>query len=64
MNYQSKLSPEIKTVYILSDSQIFQSQTTTVGQVESERSMSVPRILNHHHCPLRLDWVYADYFTR
>jgi hypothetical protein len=31
----------------------FQSPTTIAGQVESERSISVPRIFNHHYYPLK-----------
>jgi hypothetical protein len=34
--------------YIMSDDQIIQSPTTAIGQVESERIMSVPRIRNHN----------------
>jgi hypothetical protein len=49
MDYQSKLSPEMEMVYVVSDSQIIQSQTTIVGQIEGDRSLSVPRILNHYH---------------
>jgi hypothetical protein len=49
--YQSKLSAEMVIAYIVSDSQVIQSPTKTTGQDESERSISVQSILNHHHLP-------------
>jgi hypothetical protein len=48
MDYRSKLSPETEIVYVVSDGQIIQSSTTVVGLVETERSISVPHIFNHH----------------
>jgi hypothetical protein len=47
-DYQIKLLPETETVYVAFDGNIIQSPTTAIGQVDSERSISVPRI-NHHH---------------
>jgi hypothetical protein len=34
---------------VVSDTKIIHSPTKVVGQVESERSISVLYILNHHH---------------
>jgi hypothetical protein len=48
MDYQ-RLLPEMETVYVVSDRQIIQAPTATVGQVESEISTSVPHILNQHY---------------
>jgi hypothetical protein len=45
-DYQRKLWPKTEIVYVVSDGQITQPPTTVVGQVESERSMSVLHILN------------------
>jgi hypothetical protein len=48
-DYQSKLSPEMKIVYVVSNGQIIQSPVTIVGQVDRDSSISVLRTLNHHH---------------
>jgi hypothetical protein len=49
--------------YVVSDVQIIQSPATTVGQVESERSTSVSRILNHHRKPLKFQRGLCQYHT-
>jgi hypothetical protein len=47
---ESKLSPEMEIIYVLSAGQKVRSPSTIAGQTASERSVSVPRILNRHHC--------------
>lgn len=42
-----------KFFYVVSEDQILQLPATTAGQDESERNISVPRILNYHHYPLK-----------
>jgi hypothetical protein len=41
--------------YVVSEGQIIQLPVTTVGQVESDKSLSSLRvcILNHHHYPMK-----------
>jgi hypothetical protein len=43
--YQRKLSPETEIVFDVSDGQIIRSPTTTIGQVENERNISVQLVL-------------------
>jgi hypothetical protein len=40
-------------VYVLCEGQTIEPPTAIVGQVESERSISVPHILNRQHCKLK-----------
>jgi hypothetical protein len=40
------VAKKTEIIYVVSDGQITQPPTTVVGQVESERSMSVLHILN------------------
>jgi hypothetical protein len=42
-----------RNLFVLFEGQIIHSPTRTVGQVESERSISVPCIRNHHQQPLK-----------
>jgi hypothetical protein len=51
-DYQSKQLRETE-VYVVSDDQKLLTPTTIVGQVESGRSIFVPRILNDHHSTLK-----------
>jgi hypothetical protein len=43
----------MEIVYVVSDGQIIHLPAAVVGQAESESSISVPYIRNHHHYPLK-----------
>jgi hypothetical protein len=56
--WRTKVSEQIKVqcstmFYAVSKGQIMQPSTAIVGQIESERGISVLCILNQHHSPLK-----------
>lgn len=53
MNGLSKQTLARDGNYVVTDGQNIQPPTSTAGQVNSERSISVPSILNQDHYPLK-----------
>jgi hypothetical protein len=57
----NSLGQKVAQYISVSEGQIIQRPTTTVGQVESGTSQSALHILNCQHYPLKFQWVYASH---